>query len=295
MGVVREGRSRRSHRSHPSGRRSSARASARRSSRAWAGWCRRRWSERASERASALRKRAQSECSYCAPSSRRSARGRVRFFGARGTRPWSTRRVPGEHRKPSPPPCDAAYPRKSTRRGAAHMRCTAGRWHTARRRCTPDPCEYPCEHSTAPSRTNHTLGVPRTAVHCPPRPTQTVTSTRRSLACSAGGRSTVGAPYKQFKGEVYLSFTLLGTVVVPCEYPSVAAYARVLTSDARQPPAGAAGESYPVCEYPVSTRYIPPYHIVGHCSVWAPHYSRARPTNIPQIRPHAPAAVSPLR
>ncbi len=49
------------------------------------------------------------------------------------------------------------------------------------------------------------------------------------------GRSTVGAPYKRFKGEVYLCYTLLGTLEVPCEYPSVAAYARVFTSDARQP------------------------------------------------------------
>jgi hypothetical protein len=57
MKAVREGKSRRSHRPHPSGRQSSARASARTSSRASAGWCRRRWSARVSERASALRTR----------------------------------------------------------------------------------------------------------------------------------------------------------------------------------------------------------------------------------------------
>jgi hypothetical protein len=54
------GRSRHAHRSHPSGRQSSARASARRSVHAWAGWCRPRWSARAcpSARMSALRSEA---------------------------------------------------------------------------------------------------------------------------------------------------------------------------------------------------------------------------------------------
>ena len=190
-------------------------------------------------------KRAQCECKECDPSSSRSARRRVRFC-AIGTRPWSTLRVPGEHRKPSPPPCDAARPPKSTRRGAAHTRCTACRSPTTRRRCTADRPIH-CVSTLCPASTRRhparTLrGAPHNAVHCPLRPTQTATTTRRSLACSAGGRSTVGAPYKRFKGEVYLSFTLLGTVEVPCEYPSVAAYARVRTSGAQQPPAGAAGE-----------------------------------------------------